>query len=371
MLLKSILKIMKTTNLFIFLLIAINISSNAQNNILITNELRVNTHVFNTEMLKSNLGFSLFFEMKNIRQDSINTFVMNQLLADKVNMYFADNNNLYKLDKNKMTVADLTEKMGGGNDTVIVDEPGNFTQQIIPKRINIEEVKSFVFLDSWAFDVENFTFKKNVISYYPIRWYYKPDDISYENVLLKKLCRLDFETMTKKEIQKSDKRLIHYATVKYEQLTDNQEEYFNDELKYVRNEFAIENNDAPFFTSYSKQMLSESIINKVITGKTQAYDFNTQKPITAGDVKMRMGMNSKTMLILDSNSNLKEVTIEGSVDFNEIRSYIFTEDWYLDPITLRIVKKVRAIAPVRYYYKEEDVEQKNVLRIIIFDVKLN
>ena len=64
---------------------------------------------------------------------------------------------------------------------------------------------------------------------------------------------------------------------------------------------------------------------------------------------------------------LIQKTIKGEYNLKKIKAYIFTEDWYLDPETLRIVKKVRAIAPVGYFTNDED---DKISKRIIFEVEL-
>jgi len=362
---------MKKFNLLVIVCLFLNIIMKAQTNNLIPNQLRVQTHIQLDDKIQSSSNFLLFLEIRNIQKDSLNAFIMKQLLTDKIKVYSAFDNNLYDLQKNELVINELTERMGGGNDTLLIEENGILTQKVINNDINIEEVKSLLFVDSWFFNAEKMSFNKEVTAYYPIRWYYKPDDIDKENILLKKLCKLDFENMSKKDITKSNKRLFHFLSIKYEQLIDNEEEYFDSNTKNIRYDFALENKNAPYFTSLSKQFLAESILNKAINNEVQVIDFQTQKPISAPEVIQRMGAQTDTIMVVDENGNQKRVTVIGKVNSSEIRSYIFTEDWFLDPLTLRIVKKIRAIAPVRFYYKEDDVEQENVLKIIIFDLKLS
>jgi hypothetical protein len=53
---------------------------------------------------------------------------------------------------------------------------------------------------------------------------------------------------------------------------------------------------------------------------------------------------------------------------NEFKSVIFHEEWYVDPETLRMQKKVVGLTPVRYYDDEADSERSKLKRKAVFTI---
>ena len=205
----------------------------SQNN-LMPNELRIKTHVVFEKSKDINLEYPIVYEKKEFQEKPLFLEIMETTLAGKVEAYNPRDPSIYNFNKNKITVSGIKDRMGGGNDTVIVkDDNGKLIQKIFEGKIDLSQIESIYFIDAWNFNVEKFTFTKNVVSYSPIRKFYKLDDIDKEDAKLMMVFVLNFENFSIKEIKRSNKRLIHYATVKYEQLVDNFEEYSSKELDRI------------------------------------------------------------------------------------------------------------------------------------------
>lgn len=360
----------------IYVLLLINLPAIilGQKNDLMPGTLRVSSQAFFDKRVRERL----IFDIKEHQSDSLFLTIMNTALTNKVSIYEPDyrNFNIYNLKKKPINPADVEDRMDAKDEIVLVenveDPDGPLIEKTIKGEIYLDEIKGIHFYEEWFYDSTKVQLDKKVIAYNPVRFYGKPG--SYEHsegysLYKKKVCELNFEALSKKEIKKSNKRLKKYATVRYEQLIYN----FNEYNKKGNNCYLMhEHNEAPFFNSYVRNIMITSIFNKVLSKQKQASDFYTGEVLNPKEIWERMGAKDEVVLvenIEDPDGSLIEKIIKGEIHLYEIKSYIFTEDWYLDPVTLRIVKKVKGIAPVRYYWTGYDDKSKLVKKII-FEIKL-
>ena len=87
-----------------------------------------------------------------------------------------------------MTYAEVKDRMGGGNDTVTVDDDdGNPIQKVFEGSVNPSEVKQYMVKELWFFDKERSLLEVRIIGICPIRKFYKDDDIDEEDEKQSKL----------------------------------------------------------------------------------------------------------------------------------------------------------------------------------------
>jgi hypothetical protein len=55
----------------------------------------------------------------------------------------------------------------------------------------------------------------------------------------------------------------------------------------------------------------------------------------------------------------------------EIGSYIFIEDWYIDWKTFKIVNVVKGVAPVRHNFRPDDIEMSDPQKKVLFTIWFN
>ena len=347
----------------------------AQTNDLLPKTLRVKSNIsFDTALTKHFLS-----EKKELQAKPILEYIMENILNGKVKFYAPYSaEDIYQIETKEFTIKNIEEKMGAYDETVLVESSDtSWIEHTIAGKYDLKEIKGIFFLDEWYFDANNFTFTKKVIKYAPlfsqICGEFDGDKlISINKILPVRVCELNFDKLTKREIKKSNKRLVHYATVKFEQKTRNYDEYLKYNIDRHIYGLRYENDNAPFFTSYSQRILAETIFNKVLSEEKTAYDFHTHKRLTSDDIiSERMGAPDEIVMIEDSNNpdgEMIETVIRGEYDLTEIQSYIFTEDWYLDPKTLRIVKKIHAIAPVRYFIIDDN-SKVEIHKKIVFELE--
>jgi len=362
---------MKTKVLIMIALLFCSFFAKAQKNDLLPQQLRVQTHIQFQENILGKLNLSA--EIEDLQNPKLFQKIITDVVEGKVISKDPSDANLYNYSGADLTALEVKERMGAGNDTIVIDDPntGLLITKVFEKNIDANQIKSILTVDAWYFDADKMSFTKETIFYSPIRTYFRIDDVDHEDEKQKKVCILYFENLSKKEIKKSDKRLVHYAKVRYEQQIFNNEEYYNPSAKEaVSNIGHFENPYAPFLNSTNTLFLAESLVNKALENKIVVYDNNSTSILNKAEIYDRLGVSRNTILIQDIDSGkLVEKTIESEMDLTEIKSYIFNEDWYLDPISLRLVKKVRSIIPVRYYYKDDDIERENVMKKKVFEYK--
>jgi hypothetical protein len=281
-----------------------------------------------------------------------------------------------------MSLDDVREKMDAGQTKIMVEDvSGNLVEKTVEMEMDTSELFGLTFIEDWQLTEKPFSMTKKVIGYCPIRKYYKGD---YDDgqVFFKSLF-LCLDTITnKKEINKSNKRMILTNKINYEYFLI--PEVYNDVKKGISLYYnAIENcggegwlfdYNSPYFNNEGKSRLINLIIKKALKENYPVYDFETNKQLSLDEIKSNTdsGVDSVMVEDVENPGNFIVKAIEKQLDIREIKSIIFHEEWYIDPITLRMHKKVTGISPVRYYYqwssfKQTDMLVKKVIFTMYFD----
>ena len=100
-----------------------------------------------------------------------------------------DPSDAYNEFKAEMTLAEVKERMGGGNDTTVVidDETGDSKTVVSEGEIISSEVKEYLVKELWFFDKQRSVLEVRLIGMCPIRYYYKDEDEDQTDVKRKKL----------------------------------------------------------------------------------------------------------------------------------------------------------------------------------------
>jgi hypothetical protein len=160
-----------------------------------------------------------------------------------------------------------------------------------------------------------------------------------------------------------------YANISFYGM-DKELTYYNETEEHAReagNSLVKEN--SPFLNDYGINRFVGLIINKVLKGNLPAYDFETQQKLSPEQVKQNLGYQTDTILTENAESGtMEEKVLAREINLKDIQSLIFHEEWYIDPMTLRMQKKVIGISPVRYVYKEDDLDRQKPIRQIAFTI---
>ena len=252
---------------------------------------------------------------------------------------------------------------------------GNFIDQEVKKEYDPDELTALKFIEEWKVTAMPFAFSKNVYGICPVRRFFRDDDIDYETPLHKTTFLL-FDTLeNKKEVKKSDERMVLTNRIKYEYLFNitniaehhELEKLIHGHLQYENNaNLVLATDNAPYFNNYSHRQLVRAITENVLAGQVNAYDYYSQKKLTRDETLSRI-VHSDTILIENFDGEFEEQISKNNIS-NEIHSVIFIEEWFIDPETLRMRKDVIGIAPVRYYYPYYDKEPETPYRKILFTI---
>jgi len=196
-----------------------------------------------------------------------------------------------------------------------------------------EEIKSLIFDEEWVLDTAAFTMSKRVKNYTLVREYFKTDNDGAKVLNKTLVATYDFSNDTVKDLK--DLTLLA-KDVAYEVSFE---------------EFGITGSLANFPIQHAREVITK----KMLANTEQAYDFYkfTSKldSVSPSEVQRRLGYQEYYTQYENEDGTIDSVFEVTNVDFTEISGFAFVEDWYIDESTMQIVKDIKAIAPVRDFYK--------------------
>jgi hypothetical protein len=380
--------------LFIFLTVSIFVVNAQNKNALLPDQLVIYDKImFDTisEYFNGDMYYS-FLSSLHKKSSQVENFDFNELLIAKLtkgnikvyNEYSFYNPGIPDASKKyiefvQATPMEIKSNLGYSVDTIqIYDEMTDETRMVEAiTDIDKNSLKGFVFYDEWCLDDTNFKFTKNVKAWSPVRVYQREDDWGdqYEPLYKQVGFIIMDEFQNEKEKQTVEKRMKLFCKTEYEYLLE------NDEMLMYKNELAdayadrIENTNSPFWNSYARAKFKNSIFNQALSGKSNAYDFESGNILTQEEIRKRAGEQLDTIQIEDPENpeNWIDYVIKTEISamMNQIKSVIFIEDWYIDEKTLRIKKIVKGVVPIRWYYDQEDFEQMDPLKTELFMINFN
>lgn len=273
-------------------------------------------------------------------------------------VYFEKYDQIFK----KKPLLELKKNLGESIDTVIgVDDNGELQKRVIFSGVDTAELKALLFFDEWYFDEQNFKFSKEVMAYCPIRKYIV-EDFELENEWRFRLIGY-FVTpeLKKRQLKKIKKHMKLFAHVKYEFSVENKLLF-----GYQDDDIALYTEDwnSPNWNSYARQKFRNLLINRVLSQKSKAYDYYTGNLLSLEHLKANLGHEKFEVVTIDPETGDEKIIEYETEIVNEfIKSVIFIEDWYIDPQTMLIDKRVMGIAPVRF---TEEIETGNIEKKVAF-----
>ncbi|MFP4556000.1 MAG: hypothetical protein ACLFNU_03920 [Bacteroidales bacterium] len=251
-----------------------------------------------------------------------------------------------------------------------------------------EQFAGFLFFDQWEFDPEKFTFKKEVLGFDFIRSYtfysekvnanafriFYPDEVFQDGMKnFNKTFHAEYEFILSYAPCMYPDDASNYEIISLEPMDLPLDKSLLDHLrsKYTN----IRTTLAPMLAGYNKRLLVKTILDKVKSGNVPAYDYRTNSKLSNDDVFIRL--NKVDTVRTGSYGQEKDTLFVEPYPLEQFYSIIFIEDWYLNPKTGQIRKKVNELGLVRGYMDEEkyletgnreDLEWK---KEIVFKVMLN
>jgi hypothetical protein len=239
--------------------------------------------------------------------------------------------------------------------------PNNYrlSSEIVPVNGDslAEKIKSIVFIEEWYFDTVSFSFSKEVKGLIPIRHDRQELDPEAQKLELTALFRQP-ERLSKKDRRKIKSRLVHVKEIAYEfVLTE-------PHLLYIKGaeEPVLQELGHAAFKYYNinwNRHASNTIVNSIIDKSfqkdqavftvdgTSEYNFDSLPYIIDPYLdKLLEEIMDEYDSGIDPNLMIPSLT-ELKYDLKrKVYSIIFFEDWYIDPETLYLEKRVNGIAPV-------------------------
>jgi len=267
----------------------------------------------------------------------------------------------YKEVFEKISLRELADNLGEYTDTIMqVAGNGELEAKAVVHHADMTELKALLFYDIWSFDEKNFSFTKKVMAYSPIRKFPNPhhDDDDY---WFKKIGFIVTPDLKKRQEKKIHKRMKLFAHVEYEFPLENKEQFGNAENEMA---FYTEDLESPNWNSYARQKFRNLLINKALSLPTQVKDYETGNILGLDQLKSNLGYGEQEVIVVDPDTGDEKILkIEPEIVKEEIKCVIFIEDWYFDSGSMLIEKKVKALAPVRFY---EDPETGNTIKKVAF-----
>jgi len=326
-----------------------------------------------------------YSKVQNISQSDVKKLITDEVVKGKIPVY--DNGSLYPKKSNNViifqnnfyttnkpksieNISQLYYSLGGSLDTVYIEkEPNTYVARVVTDEYKLQELKQLQTIETWAYDTAKFTFTKHIEWYNFIRHYSRYGE---NKILQRQTFWIENQPLKKKSTP------IKIATIEYEYIISDISELLN--YKFNRNSFEhelyLQNNRNEGFNSYMRYILYSSIIDKVLANKIQAYDFNTNNPLSINEFINRCGYRQDTIYLEHPEYDIhpdkrykvpKVITFLGVPDRNFI-SIIFTEELYFDPKTYSFYKKIIAISPVAWSFNNNGTRVK---KEIAFKVYLN
>jgi hypothetical protein len=224
--------------------------------------------------------------------------------------------------------------------------------------------------------------RKKVLGYAPFRQLFIKEDIQKKNPLYKRTF-LVLDTLKDKTLmEQSDKRMVLVHKVKYEYFLYADVSFFStghdfqlfERLKHMdeNNNYSISKYSAPFLNPYGAKRFINLLLDQINNYGMPAYDFETGAPLNREQIKKNLGITEQVLSNeIREDGTMVSRTIVNEFDPATVQSILFTEEWYIDPLTLRMQKKITAISPVVFTYKEEDTEKQHPGRKVLFTLKTN
>lgn len=322
------------------------------------------TKQFNSQSI-INLLFKENVNLKQLIIDKLldSTYIVYDDFSPYENVYFDNYQEVFK----PTTAEEIKNDLGVESEIVQqINDEGVVETLTLSAQADPQEIKGLLFYDEWFFDEKEFLFTKNVLSYCPVRKYRSEKE--EDEWLFKKVAHFVFNNISKREKRKSQKRMVYLGRISYEFCIDNKL-YFGI-IDDEDNGPYLEEINSPYWNSYSRQKIRTLLINRVISGRSKAYDYVTNDALSIEESKKKLGYKMQQMEYYDpATSKMKTINVETEIYKEDIKSLLFVEDWYIDPVSMRIHKEVIGIAPIRFYTTDETTEKKEVAFVVYFQKK--
>lgn len=265
--------------------------------------------------------------------------------------------------KNDLVRIILDAAAGGAVQTYSFDEffdpdfPNTYDISSEPLKVRsdslADQIRSVVFIEEWSFDTLAFRFSKSVKGFIPIRHTRQELEPERQKLELTALFRQE-EVLSRKEKRHMNRRMVHVKEIAYEFVLTEPHLLF---LKDAEESLIRELGQAAYkyYNINWNRHASHTIVNSIID-----QSFKQDQEVLTADGSEVYNFDSLPYIVEPYLDSLME-SVMNEYDLEEfmptmadlkydlkrnVFSIIFFEDWYIDPETLYMEKKVNAVAPV-------------------------
>jgi hypothetical protein len=257
-----------------------------------------------------------------------------------------NNHNLPAIDTNRI----LKYMHAGWDTTFSIDENNLITTTPIYTHPDYSDISGLFFFESWNLNPKKGFLNKEVVAYFPIYEYWDESELERgDQVKLKRLVCMIYQG--EQNPQKTNKAMTvsgsnGYKLI-YKDIKSELNLYNRPYTVYLHRDHNVttdneynewEYHTFDFYKDFNTERFLESIINLTIEGKFIARD-----PSMPGKILAKEEFLQK---IYDKQDN--------KIIYNELNSVVFNEDWYLNPESLFILKKVNSITIVKHEYQFDE-----------------
>lgn len=114
-------------------------------------------------------------------------------------------------------------------------------------------------------------------------------------------------------------------------------------------------------------LLIWGINNEGVTPYEAIFDDRFLVPMTRAQIDDAFGAGSKTVMVQDAETGeMVERTEEIERTTSEVKQYMLKEDWFFDNQRSTMNVRIIGICPIREFYRDEDIEQNDLVRKKVF-----
>jgi hypothetical protein len=259
----------------------------------------------------------------------------------------------------------------GWDTTFSIDENNHITAIPVYTSPDYSDISGLFFFESWYLNPDKKFLNKEVIAYFPIYEYW--DENALEKGEQVKLNRLIFMVFQGKKDQKKIKKsksgtpyagyIQLYRGIEYELNLYNRPYSFYLHRDQPENGASSEEYNKweyhtfDFFKDFYAEEFLKTIINLTLDGRFKAED-----PVIQG--KIFTGREILEKLSSNQENNFDE--------YDNLNSVVFNEDWYFNPGSLFIMKRVNSITIIKheYQYDEYTGDFLRVIKTPLFKVSM-
>lgn len=228
-----------------------------------------------------------------------------------------------------------------------------------------KDISGLFFFETWYVDPDKGSFEKNVIAYFPIREYW--DEYSLESGQADRLRRLIFMVYSglpkSKRIKSGSKNKYKRLTLIYSGIEHEMDLYNRPYNEYIyrddfKPEMSVEEYNEweyhtfDFYKYFDAERFLKVITGLILNGKIHAVDpFNNEKVLKPEDIINRIG--EETYYDINDTNDTKMIS-PATIRYDNLNSIVFNEDWYFDPGSLDIFKKVNSITIHKFDHQYDD-----------------